>query len=119
MSKMSSFSFLVATIAAAALFAFAGIGKIMGNEMMLKSFSDLGLPTWFGLLIGVCEVAGAVGLLIRPLSGLAAGGLFLIMLGAIYYHVSFPPLSAALPAIILLVITGWVFSRRRSEILRF
>ena len=119
MSRLSSYSFLIATLAAAALFAFAGIGKIMGNEMMLKSFADLGLPSWFGLLIGVCEVAGAIGLLIRPLSALAAGGLFLIMAGALYYHVSFPPLSAALPALLLLLITGWIFTRRRGDILKF
>ena len=53
-------------------FAAAGVAKLMGVPMVHASFANMGLPSWFGYFIGICELAGAIGLLIRRLSGLAA-----------------------------------------------
>ena len=88
----------------------------MGVPMVHQSFADLGLPGWFGYFIGVCEIAGAIGLYIRRLSGLAAAGLGIIMIGAVYYHVTYDPPQAAIPAIVLLLLSAYIFTQRREDI---
>src|SRR5687768_13625801 len=60
----------------------AGVAKLLGVPYVHSSFPKLGLPGWFGYFIGVCEVLGPIGLLIRPLRALAAIGLAIIMVGA-------------------------------------
>jgi uncharacterized membrane protein len=67
------------------------------------------------MFIGVCELSGAIGLWIPRLSFWAAAGLIVIMIGAVYTHLSnaeapFGPLVAAL----LLAFVGWA---RRSSAL--
>src|SRR5215216_7418615 len=71
----------------AVVFAFAGASKLLTPPEMLAVMSPF--PVSFILFIGVCEVLGAVGLIlplalkIRPeLTVLAALGLSVIMLGA-------------------------------------
>ncbi len=83
----------------------AGLTKVMGAEGMLQSLASYGLPTWFITLLGVGEVVGAIGLLVRPVSSLAALGLAAIAFGAIVNHAVNPPFTTAIPAIILLVLS--------------
>lgn len=71
----------------AAVFAFAGVSKLLTPPEMLAMMSPF--PVTFVLVIGVCEVLGACGLIlplalkIRPeLTTLAALGLSVIMVGA-------------------------------------
>jgi small-conductance mechanosensitive channel len=71
----------------AALFLFAGVTKlVLPIEEMTK---QIAMPGLFLRFIGVCEVLGAIGLIlpwllgIRPgLTSLAAAGLVLVMIGA-------------------------------------
>jgi uncharacterized membrane protein YphA (DoxX/SURF4 family) len=65
-------------------FQFAGGGfvKLTGSPEMLRLFADVGAGQWLRYLVGALEVAGAVGLLIPRLSGLAALGLAGLMVGA-------------------------------------
>ena len=71
----------------ALLFMFTGVMKfVMSVEEMTK---QMALPGWFLHFIGVCEILGALGLIlpcltrIRPgLTPLAAAGLVIIMIGA-------------------------------------
>ena len=94
-----------------------GVMKLSGNPAALKSFADLGLPSWFGTFIGVCEIAGAIGLWLRRTSMLAAMGIAAIMLGAVYYHFSFPPLSAGVPAMVVLACSLYIVSRRGGGVI--
>ena len=69
-------------------------------------------------LIGICEILGAIGLIVPPLTHIlpwlaiaAAVGLGIIMVGAIVYHISqkeYPPMSATGVLLILaiLIIVG-------------
>ena len=75
-----------------------GVGKLMGNAGMLESFARLGLPVWFGYFIGACEVAAAIGLWVPRWAAPAAAGVVLVMVGAVYYHVTYPPIQAGIPA---------------------
>jgi uncharacterized membrane protein YphA (DoxX/SURF4 family) len=94
-------------------YAAAGTAKMLGVEQMAQSFTHFHLPLWFMTFIGACEIAGAVGLLIRRLSALAAVGLAIIMIGAISMHLTYdaPPMAA--PATVLLILMGFVAWQRR------
>ncbi|MEH6346411.1 MAG: DoxX family protein [Bermanella sp.] len=93
----------------------AGIGKLMGVEMMHQSFQMMGMPEWFGYFIGSCEMAGALGLLIPRLSSTAAAGLLAIMLGAIGFHIAFTPLSTGVPALVLALLAGVIIFVRKPD----
>lgn len=94
-----------------------GIAKLMGVEMVLASFATLGLPAISGTFIGLCEIAGGIGIWFRRTSKYAAGGLAIIMLGAIYYHVLHTPIMESLVAFIILLICGYIVKRRGTGII--
>lgn len=96
-----------------------GLAKLVGMPYVHSSFPKLGLPSWFGYFIGVCEVLGPIGLLIRPLRALAALGIGIIMLGATYYHAAYTPVIQAVPAFVLLILCIYIFLEERKAILRF
>lgn len=103
-----------------ALFMLAGgISKLMGVPHVLESFTILGLPSWFGYFIGCCEIVGAIGLFIAPLSTLAASGLAVIMMGAAYFHLFYTPPVDALRAIIALVMCVFIALKQRHLMLNF
>lgn len=89
-----------------------GASKLTGNEMALSSFETLGLPSWFAMFIGLAEIAGGLGIWLRRTSVLAALGIAVIMLGAIYYHVVHTPIEQAVPAFVVLLCCVLVISRR-------
>jgi uncharacterized membrane protein YphA (DoxX/SURF4 family) len=97
------------------LIAFGG-AKLAGVPQVHESFKVLGLPGWFGYFIGACEVAGGVGLFIKPLRSLAALGLCVILVGALYFHVTHPPLGAGVPALIYLLLASWIATRGRASL---
>lgn len=98
----------------AAAFLAGGIGKLMGVEMMHKSFATLGLPVFFGYLIGLCEVSGAIGLFIKKISSLAALGLGIIMVGAMYYHMQYD-IQGFAPAAVLFIFSIVIFFARKRD----
>ena len=76
----------VLSILLALAFLVAALGKLTGAALPL--FENWGYPAWFATLIGVLELAGAVGLLIPKLARAAILGLVLLMLGAAYTHIA-------------------------------
>jgi len=119
MEAMKKYGIWVAIVIAALVVVPAGGAKLAGVEQMHASFAMLGLPSWFGYFIGACEVAGGIALFIRPLSALAAAGLAIILLGALYFHATHPPVQAGIPALVVLVCTVYIFLRRRQDMLAF
>lgn len=59
-----------------------GVLKLTGAPEMVNLFADIGAGQWLRYLVGALEVAGAAGLLIPRLAGLAALGLAGLMVGA-------------------------------------
>jgi uncharacterized membrane protein len=103
----------------AAVFAFAGASKLLTPPEMLAMMSPF--PVSFILVIGVCEMLGALGLIlplalkIRPeLTALAALGLTVIMAGATVSTLAIGAGVLALLPAILLVLTALVAYGRRS-----
>ena len=97
----------------AALFVASGLmGKLLNAEEAQRSFAEhFGLPAAMARFIGVCETAGAIGILIPRLASLAAAGLAIIMLGAAYSHLVLagdPAQNLIVPAValVLLVFVG-------------
>jgi uncharacterized membrane protein YphA (DoxX/SURF4 family) len=98
-------------------YASAGTAKVLGVEQMAQSFTHFGLPLWFMTFIGLSEVAGAIGLLIRRLSTWAALGLAIIMIGAVVLHLRYDGVAEASPAAVLLLLMSYVAWQRRSAAL--
>ena len=105
----------------ALLFLFAGGMKLVTPLDVLYAQMALPLPGIFIRFIGVCEVAGALGLILpgltrirRELTSLAARGLVLLMVGA----VMFTPLEqiemAFLPLVIGLLAAFVAYGRSRT-----
>jgi putative oxidoreductase len=97
----------VAQILLAVFFAFAAAAKLLGEPTAVASFESIGFGQWFRYLTGTCELAGAIGLLIPRLSGLAALGLVGVMVGATLTNLFLLPGMA--PVAVVTVLLGVVF----------
>ena len=87
----------------AVVFLAGGAVKLAAPAEAVTAFDRLGLGQWFRVFVGVCEVAGALGLLVTPLAALAAFGLSLLMVGAVLSHLLVLGPSA-LPAVVVLAL---------------
>lgn len=90
-------------------FAFAGILKVSGSPQMVDMFATIGAGQWFRYVIGALEIAGAIGLLILLLSGLAALGLVALMVGAIVTNLFILGVGPWIPIVVLLMsaVVAW------------
>ncbi|WP_329414991.1 DoxX family protein [Nocardia vinacea] len=101
----------------AAFFAFASATpKLIGESSAVEGFDLIGAGDWFRYFVGAVELAGAIGLVIPRLSGLAAIGLSLTMIGAAYTNAfvvdGYWPVYTPLILLVLFVFIAW---GRRDE----
>jgi putative oxidoreductase len=87
----------------AIMFAMAGFAKVFGDPAMVQMFATIGIGQWFRYVVGALEIAGAVGVLIPRLSGLAALGLVCLMAGATLTNVLVLGAGPLLPLVLLAV----------------
>ena len=87
----------------ALMFAMSGFAKVGGDAAMVEMFATIGIGQWFRYLVGALEIAGAIGVLVPRLSGLAALGLLCLMAGAILTNVLVLGTSPLLPIVLMLV----------------
>ena len=92
-------------------FAGGGLLKLAGSPEMVELFAAIGAGQWLRYLVGMLEVAGAVGLLVPRLSGLAALGLAALLVGATATNLFVLGQSPWLPVGLLL--TSAVIARGR------
>ena len=96
----------------------AGIIKLISADEMLTSYYPL-FPAMFIRFIGVCEILGAIGLVvpaalrIRPeLTPLAAAGIAIIMAGAVISTIAMgAPSAIAMPLILFLLAVFIAYGR--------
>lgn len=93
-------------------FILASIGKLTGAAAPM--FAGWGYPAWFATLIGVAELAGAIGLLIPKTTRYAVLGLTLVMFGACYTHIANGEGLQVLRPIIFLALLWTGFWLRRT-----
>ncbi len=122
MTKKKCIAYWVLAVLIAIPFFAGAYLKLTSSEMEIQGFQLFGYPLWFMYFIGVCELLGALGLLfgkiIHPaLPRLAALGLLGIMIGALYTHIMYTPLTMGIPALIIsvLLIVFLLVSRAPSE----
>lgn len=98
----------------------SGLPKLIAHPTAVEAFNGIGWGRPGMYAIGLLEVAGAVGLVVPVLSGLAALGLSLLMVGAFFMQVvAFHGENAATPVILLvpLVALAWTRRARNRELL--
>src|SRR3954468_24955204 len=86
----------------AAMFLLAGVPKLVMSAQQMAAPGPIQLPVLFIRFIGVCEILGAIGLILPGLTGikpgltpLGAAGLVIIMIGATVVNLVDGPMVAA------------------------
>lgn len=101
----------VLQILLALMFAMAGLAKVFGDQAMVEMFATIGIGQWFRYVVGVLEIAGALGVLIPRLSGLAALGLGCLTVGATLANLFVLGASPLLPIALLMASALVVWGR--------
>ena len=91
-----------------------GVLKLVGDAAMVDLFNEIGAGQWFRYAVGVVELAGAVGLLIPRLCGLAAFGVTMLLVCATVTNLAIG-VAPWFPLVLLLVAAAVAYARR-SEI---
>ena len=112
-SKATNISSWVLVVLLALGFLLAGIGKLTGAQT--EMFQGWGYAPWFATLIGVLELAGAVGLLVPKLTRLAIYGLTGILIGAAYTHVANAEAAQLVRPLLFAVLLWAVWWLRRAR----
>jgi uncharacterized membrane protein YphA (DoxX/SURF4 family) len=102
-----------AQVLLAAVFAFAATPKLAGAHSAVAMFGQIGAGQWLRYLAGTAELAGAIGLLIPRLAGLAAAGLAADMAGATIINIAVHSPAAAMTIPLCAALT--VIARARWE----
>ena len=106
-----AFALWVAQAVLALQLASGGVLKLTGDAAMVDLFTDIGAGQWFRYAVGLIELAGAVGLLIPRLCGLAALGVTALLVGATVTNVAIG-VAPWLPLVLLLVAATVAYARR-------
>ncbi|MEU8727655.1 MULTISPECIES: DoxX family protein [Streptomyces] len=115
-SRRTGVALWATQIALALFFAVAsGFPKLAGIAAAAESFDRIGYGDWFMYLVGGLEVAGAIGLLVPRLAGLAALALTGLMAGAEIFLWAYLDTTYWYTPLILAAILGWIaYGRRRA-----
>lgn len=96
-------------------FVITGSSKVLGIEPSPSNFARWGFTPAFRCFIGLAEVLGGIGLLVRPVAQLAAVGLIVTMLGAVRTGVIFhEAMHVALPLVLIVLLAALLYGRRRE-----
>ncbi len=105
----------VLTVLLTLAFLLSGIMKLTGAEQIRQGFENWGYPIIFMYFIGLCEVAGAIGLWLRRFSFAAKVCILLLMAGAVLTHLVFDGVGEAVAPIILIILTAVALALHRKE----
>ena len=96
----------------ALIFLAAGSMKLMSRPIAVQEFAQVGLGQWFRYFTGILEVAGAICMLVPPLSRWGAVVLAAVMSGAVVAHLTALHSPPTLPAILLVMVLAATWLRR-------
>ncbi len=102
-------------IVLAVVFLGAGMAKVSGDPAMIAMFDQIGAGQGLRYLVGGLELAGAIGVLIPRLCGLAAIGLVLLMVGATVTNLAVLD-ATVLPSVALALLAGAAVYLRRHHL---
>jgi len=99
----------------AAMFLLAGAPKLVMSAEQMATPGPIQMPVLFIRFIGVCEILGAIGMILPGLTGikpgltpLGAAGLVIIMIGATVVNIVDGPAAAAILTVILGLMAAYV-----------
>ncbi|MEM6512878.1 MAG: DoxX family protein [Pseudomonadota bacterium] len=98
----------IVSVLLAAAFLFFGGMKLAAVPDLVAALEGFGLPSGSHYLIGGIEVAGAIGLFVRPIARFAAMLLVVVSLGAFATHVINPPVQQGVPALVLFLLSAYL-----------
>ncbi|WP_371407172.1 DoxX family protein [Kribbella sp. NBC_00662] len=104
----------VVQVVLAVMFVMAGLPKLSGDPVMVDLFNAVGAGQWLRYVVGALELAGAIGLLVPRVCGLAALGLAMLLVGATLTNIVVLGASPAIPIAYLLVAAVIAWLRRAS-----
>jgi putative oxidoreductase len=110
MTKTKKIIFYILLVIVTALFLYTSYDKLSGDPMAKAGFAVAHLPVWFMYFIGVCELLGAIGLWIPKLRNWAAGGLFIILAGAVVTTLIFVSVPLAILPLVTAIVL-WIVVR--------
>ena len=104
------------TVLLAVIFFLSGTAKLAGMDFEIQAFERWGYPLWFMYLVGVIEVMGAAGLIIKQLRALAAACLALFMIGPVVTHITHAEWAMLMIAVMIMLLSGWVARQNRKHL---
>lgn len=115
--RAASAALWVGQILVAATLLFASIPKVTTDPMAVEGFAAIGISPAGTLVIGILEIAGAIGLLVPRLTGLAALCTVALMIGAVAFTIpSMGAAMAVLPAVTGVIAALVAYGRRHSTV---
>ncbi|MBW0104910.1 DoxX family protein [Pseudonocardia sp. KRD291] len=115
--RAASVALWVGQILVAASLLFASVPKVTLDPMAVEGFAAIGFSATGTLIIGLLEIAGAIGLLVPRLTGLAALCTVALMIGAVIVTVVFMGAAlAVLPALIGVIAALVAYGRRHTVV---
>jgi putative oxidoreductase len=114
-ARVARVSLWTVRILLSAQFVVGGVLKLTASPQMVAMFDDIGAGQWLRVLVGVCEVAGGIGVLVPWLARLAAAGLVGLMVGAAVTNVVALQISPVVPLVLLGLALLVAATRTRKE----
>jgi putative oxidoreductase len=114
--NMKKYGLLTLRILVAAAFLAAGSAKLIGAEMMVGIFDQVGVGQWFRVVTGLVEVGGAVLLFVPGRQGYGAGLLMVTMIGAMLSHIFLLGVATMPPSVVLFIATAILTSAYRDQL---
>ncbi|MAQ16370.1 MAG: hypothetical protein CMN30_16465 [Sandaracinus sp.] len=118
-SKAKLAAYWITTALVAAAFLLGGFADITGAEPVLESMERLGYPVYFGVILGVWKLLGALAI-VAPGTGRlkewAYAGIAFDLTGAAASHAfAGDPAGEAVPALVLLVLAAASYALRPTS----
>ena len=102
----------------AALFLFAGLMKLSGQDMMVQEFNVIGWGQWLRYFTGILELVGAIALLIPSVSAFGALILLAVDVGAFFAQLLILHQDVIHTIVIGLLLGGLVYLQRQQILAR-
>jgi uncharacterized membrane protein YphA (DoxX/SURF4 family) len=102
----------------AALFLFAGLMKLSGQDMMVQEFDVIGWGQWLRYFTGILELMGAIALLVPSVSAFGALILLAIDVGAFFAQLLILHQDVIHTLVIGLLLGGLVYLQRQQILAR-
>lgn len=105
----------VVQVGLASQFVVGGLLKLAGDEQMTVMFAEIGAGQWLRFVVGVLELAGAVGLVVPRLAVAAACGIVALMVGATATNIVVLGSSPVMPLVFLVLALAVAVLRRNRR----